>query len=203
MKVAQMEQDRNPRATVDTGPRWHVRAGRDSDGQALIALICACWSAYPGIRMDVDREMPELHALATYYTGHGGALWVAEADGVVSGMIAVQPLQGRVWEICRVYVDPALHGSGLGHALLNQAERHAIASGAGRLVLWSDTRFDRAHRFYEKRSYVRHGAVRVLNDISNSLEYGYAKLVDGVESFGSGGDLRRRAVGRGPDRLRR
>jgi GNAT superfamily N-acetyltransferase len=48
-------------------------------------------------------------------------------------------------------------------------------------MLWSDTRFDRAHRFYERRSYVRHGAIRVLHDISNSLEFAYAKPVCGVE----------------------
>ena len=51
----------------ETTAAWHIRAGRDSDGTALIALIWACWSAYPGVRMDVDAEMPELHALATYY----------------------------------------------------------------------------------------------------------------------------------------
>lgn len=131
--------------------------------------------------MDVDGEMPELHALATYYAEQAGQLWVAEADGQAVGMIAVRPQEGQAWEICRVYVNPARHGSGLGQALLDTAERYAITAGAGRLVLWSDTRFDRAHRFYEKRSYVRHGAVRVLNDISNSLEYGYAKPIDGIE----------------------
>lgn len=166
--------------TPDT---WTIRPGRDSDGPALIDLIWSCWSAYPGIRMDVDLEMPELRALATYYAANGGALWVAEAAGSVRGMIATRPLIGSAWEICRVYVDPALHGCGLGHALLDQAERHAIAAGAERLVLWSDTRFDRAHQFYEKRSYVRHGPVRVLNDISNSLEFGYAKPVDGIEAL--------------------
>jgi GNAT superfamily N-acetyltransferase len=170
-------------ADGETSAGWHIRAGRDPDGMALIALIWACWSAYPGVQMDLDGEMPELHALATYYGARGGALWVAETDGAVSGMIAVRPLEGRYWEICRVYVDPALHGAGLGPALLDLAERYAIAAGADRLVLWSDTRFDRAHRFYEKRSYVRHGAVRVLNDISNSLEYGYAKPVDGIEAL--------------------
>jgi GNAT superfamily N-acetyltransferase len=159
---------------------WLIRPGRDADGPAIITLIWACWSAYPGIKMDVEREMPELHALGTYYAGQGGGLWIAEADGAVAGMIAARPLDAATWEICRVYVDPALHGSGLGHALLDQAERHAIAAGAGRLALWSDTRFDRAHRFYEKRSYVRFGAVRVLNDISNSLEFAYAKPVDGT-----------------------
>ena len=171
--------------TQDPGPfpphrDWLIRPGRDSDGPAMIALIWSCWSAHPGIKMDVDLEMPELRALGSFYSNLGGALWVAESDGQVRGMIAVHPIDKAVWEICHVYVGPALHGSGLGHAVLDQAERHAIAAGAERLVLWSDTRFERAHQFYEKRSYVRAGPIRVLNDISNSLEFGYAKPVDGV-----------------------
>jgi ribosomal protein S18 acetylase RimI-like enzyme len=133
--------------------------------------------------MDVDGEMPELHTLGTHYTSQGGKLWVTEANARIAGMIAARPTDETTWEICRVYVDPALHGSGLGHALLDQAERHAIVSGAKRLALFSDTRFDRAHRFYEKHSYVRSGPVRVLADISNSVEFAYAKPVDGVESL--------------------
>jgi GNAT superfamily N-acetyltransferase len=133
--------------------------------------------------MDVDREMPELYALATYYAGQGGALWVAATDAKVAGMIATRPIANATWEICRVYVHPSHHGSGLGHVLLDRAERHAIAAGAERLALWSDTRFDRAHRFYEKRSYVRSGPVRVLHDISNSLEFAYAKPVNGLEAL--------------------
>jgi GNAT superfamily N-acetyltransferase len=131
--------------------------------------------------MDVDAEMPEYRALASYYSKQGGALWAAELDGQLAGMIATRPLPDGTWEICRVYVLPALHGGGLGHRLLDVAEAHAISGGATRLVLWSDTRFDRAHRFYEKRSFVRSGPVRVLKDISNSLEYGFAKPVNGIE----------------------
>ena len=158
-----------------------IRPGQDQDADPLIALIWACWSVYPGVLMDVDGEMPELRALATYYQRKGGALWVAEQDGALLGMIATCPLDAGAWEICRVYVHPSLHGSGLGHRLLAAAEAHAIAQGAQGLKLWSDTRFSRAHRFYEKCSYVRVGAIRVLNDISNSLEYCYAKPVNGIE----------------------
>lgn len=170
-------------AARDPSPGWRIRIGCDSDGPGVIALIWACWSAYPGIKMDVDGEMPELRTLATFYASLGGVLWVAETDAKLTGVIAVHPIEPSVWEICHVYADPALHGSGLGHALLDQAERHAIAAGAERLVLWSDTRFDRAHHFYEKRSYVRSGPIRVLNDISNSLEFGYANPVSGVETL--------------------
>jgi GNAT superfamily N-acetyltransferase len=131
--------------------------------------------------MDVDAEMPEYRTLASYYADQGGALWTAEADGQIAGMIATRPLPDGTWEICRVYVLPAFHGRGLGHRLLDVAEAYAISAGASRVALWSDTRFDRAHRFYEKRSYVRSGPVRVLADISNSLEYGFAKPVNGIE----------------------
>jgi GNAT superfamily N-acetyltransferase len=160
-----------------------IRFGLDSDASGIINLIRTCWSAYPGIVFDVDAEMPELHALASYYAEAGGSFWVAEQDGQVAGMIATRPLDGSAWEICRVYVLPFLHGAGSAHALLDTAEAHAIAAGAKRLVLWSDTRFDRAHRFYEKRSYVRRGPVRVLNDLSQSLEFAYSKPVEGIEAL--------------------
>jgi len=130
--------------------------------------------------MDVDGEMPELHALASYYARQGGALWVAEDDNTLLGMIATRPDGPSGWEMCRVYVSPALHGHGLAHRLLDTAQSYAIAAGADRLFLWSDTRFDRAHRFYEKRSFVRQGGVRALRDKSNSLEFGYAKPVNGL-----------------------
>ncbi len=167
-----------------------IRPGTDADADGFIALIGACWGEYPGVVLDVDGEVPELRALASYYASKGGALWAAEADGRVVGMVAAVPHDAGAWEICRVYTLPSLRGGGprvkrpgasIGHRLLDQAEAHARTAGATRLVLWSDTRFDRAHRFYEKRSYVRHGPIRVLHDISNSLEFGYAKPVAGIE----------------------
>src|SRR5260370_5623927 len=46
--------------------------------------------------------------------------------------------------------------------------------------LWSDTRFTRAHRLYENHSYVRCGPIKVWTDLSNSLEFAYAKPLTGV-----------------------
>lgn len=172
-----------------------IRPGRDADADGFIALVGACWSLYPGVILDVDGEVPELRALASHYAAAGGAVWAAEAafgarDGAaaaIAGMIATRPMDDGAWEICKVYVHPDAHGGGLAHRLLDTAEAHAIASGATRLVLWTDTRFDRAHRFYEKRSYVRAGPIRVLDDISHSLEFAYGKPVDGVWSLDAAG----------------
>jgi GNAT superfamily N-acetyltransferase len=177
------------RADRSPQPSTHgtIRPGSDSDAGGFIALIGACWGEYPGVIMDVDGELPELHALASYYAGKSGALWAAEAQGQIVGMIATAPHGDGAWEICRLYVLAACRASGLAQRLLSQAEAHARAEGATRLMLWSDTRFDRAHRFYEKCSYVRCGPIRVLHDISNSLEFAYAKPIAGVELLDAAG----------------
>ena len=162
-----------------------IRAGRDTDDYAT--LIARCWADYPNCILDIDAEAPELRALATYYAGLGGALWVAVADrhpgplppageGAVIGMAAVKP-SADGWEVGRMYVHPDHHGGGLAHALLDRAEAYAAARGATRLVLWSDTKFHRAHRFYEKRGYARVGETRALYDLSDTVEYGFAKRI--------------------------
>ncbi|MBV9249803.1 MAG: GNAT family N-acetyltransferase [Acetobacteraceae bacterium] len=160
-----------------------IRPGRDGDAEGFIALIGACWSEYPSIVFDVDAEVPELHALASHYAFKGGALWSADANGQIVGMIGVIPHEADAWEIVRLYVLQRWRGTRLAHRLLETAEAQARTQGATRLVLWSDTRFARAHRFYERRSYVRSGPIRVLNDLSNSLEFAYAKPVSGIETL--------------------
>jgi GNAT superfamily N-acetyltransferase len=158
-----------------------LRPGRDEDADGFIRLIGDCWSEYPGCIMDVDGEVPELRALATYFAEAGGALWVAERDGRVIGMAATRPMgQDAAYEICKVYVAKEARGTGLAHDLLAAAEAHARAAGAERLVLWTDTRFEAAHRFYEKRGFVRQGSIRILDDLSNSLEFRYVKPIAGL-----------------------
>ena len=160
-----------------------IRVGRDDDASGFRNLIDACWSEYPSIKIDIDAELPELHALAAHYANQGGGLWAAEAGGRVVGMIGVLPRSGDTWEIVRLYILDHYRGTELAQQLLARAELHARSAGAARLALWSDTRFDRAHRFYEKHSYVRYGPIRVLHDMSNSLEFGYVKPVCGIEGL--------------------
>ncbi|WP_426958889.1 GNAT family N-acetyltransferase [Muricoccus radiodurans] len=158
-----------------------IRPGTDADTDAYIRLIGDAWSEYPNCILDVDGELPELRALATHFQKANGALWVAEDAGGPLGMVATRPLNDdEAWEIGRMYVAKAARGTGLAHTLLDGAERHAVAHGARRMVLWTDTRFEAAHRFYEKRGYVRAGSIRILDDISKSLEFRYAKPATGL-----------------------
>jgi GNAT superfamily N-acetyltransferase len=158
-----------------------IRPGRDEDAAGFIALIGACWAEYPGCVLDVDGEAPELRALATHFRNQGGMLWAAEREGRIIGMVATRPLrEDAAWEICRMYVDATARGTGLAAELLRLAEEHARRAGAARLVLWTDTRFTRAHGFYEKQGYVRQGSIRILDDLSHSLEFRYAKPASGL-----------------------
>lgn len=158
-----------------------LRAGRDEDAAGFISLIGDCWAEYPGNILDVDGELPELRALASYFAKAGGMLWAVEQGGAVVGMCATKPLGDGVWELCKVYSRPTLRGGGMTARMLGTAEDFARAHGGTRMKLWSDTRFDRAHRFYEKHSYVRLGPLRVLNDLSMSIEFEYDKPLVGTQ----------------------
>lgn len=166
---------------LDMAPTSVIRPGRDSDSAGFIALIGACWGEYPGCVLDVDNEAPELRSLASHVASRGGALWTAELSGAVVGMVATVPLNhDESWEISRMYVAQSHRGTGLASELLRTAERHAREAGARRMILWTDTRFEAAHKFYEKHSFVRAGSIRVLDDRSRSLEFRYAKPITGT-----------------------
>lgn len=155
-----------------------VRPGRDEDAEGFIALIGACWAEYPGCVLDVDGEVPELRALASHFAAKGGALWAAELEGSIIGMVGIAPAAlEEAWELSRLYVAARHRGTGLAAHLLALAEHHAVARGANRLLLWSDARFTRAHRFYEKHGWQRTGETRSLADLSATVEFRFEKAV--------------------------
>ncbi len=157
-----------------------IRPARDDDADAFIRIIGACWDEYPGCVTDIDGEAPELRALATHMQAKAGAAWAAEADGEVAGLVACWPMPNGGFEVGKMYVAAAHRGNGAASALLTKAEAFARACGAPELMLWSDTRFTRAHAFYERHGFLRAGPLRALGDRSNSVEFGYAKPLSGI-----------------------
>lgn len=152
-----------------------IRLATDADSAAVIAVVSACWDEYPGCVTDISGEAPELLAPATAFAAKGGACWVLLVAGDVLGVIATWPAGDGAWEVGKIYVAAAHRGTGAARELLATAEGFAVAAGADRLELWSDTRFQRAHAFYEKHGFVRTGPLRLLGDKSGSIEFGFFK----------------------------
>jgi putative acetyltransferase len=153
---------------------WKVRPATDADGDAVAAVIATAFAEYPGCIFDRQNELPELDALASHYRKNGGMFWVVELEGRIVGCVGIDLLaDGATWELHRMYVLAEHRGSGIARALLGTAIGHARKCGAARIELWSDTRFARGHRFYEKSGFRFTGHERELRDLSNSREYHY------------------------------
>lgn len=153
-----------------------IRDARDSDSQSLAALIAASFAEYPGCLFEWP-EFPELRAPASHFAKKGGALWVADAPGGgIAGSLGVAPVpEQNAVELFKVYADPAFRGSGLAQALFARALSFAEAGGFAEMMLWSDSRFARGHRFYEKLGFVRWPGERYLADVSATWEHHFRK----------------------------
>ena len=168
---------------ADPSDTVRVRPARDGDGDAIGYLIARCWADYPGSYFDHHGEMADLDRIASVFAAKGGLIWAAVLDDRIVGSIGAAPVGagavGGAWELTKMYVDPLIRRRSIGRLLLGVAEAHAAAAGAGRIVLWTDTRFETAHRFYERLGYLADGRTRALADLSNSVEYFYAKRLGG------------------------
>ena len=166
-----------PDAEVFPDVPAEIRAARDEDGAAIGWLTARCWADYPGCYYDRTGELADLDRIATLYGEAGGCAFVATSGARLVGSIAVAPASAAEWELTKLYVDPRLRRIGLARRLLTAAEDFAAIRGGRRMILWTDTRFEGAHRFYERQGYVADGRTRALHDLSNSVEYFYARAL--------------------------
>src|SRR4051794_21528899 len=83
-----------------------LREARDSDADAVIELVRAVWSEYPGKLLDPARDMPELLSPQSTYRAWHGRFWVIVAeDGTLIGTVALKPAaEPTVVELQKLYV---------------------------------------------------------------------------------------------------
>ncbi len=156
-----------------------LRFVRDEDAAAIIALIAAVWSEYPGKTLVATADMPELLRPASVYGACDGLFWVIEAHGRIVGTVALQPsAEAGVVELQRLYVARDMRRNGLGGFLCHLVEREARQRGAHAIELWSDVKLLDAHRRYERVGYVRGEALKTYNDTSGTVRYYYRKSLD-------------------------
>lgn len=167
----------------------NLRPARDADAQDVFGLLTLCFAEYPGCYTDPHGDLPDLLRPGQWGERRGvdgrllgGAFLVVDDErGRVSACIAldfpVLEADGAlVAELHRLYVRPDQRGKGLAKRLTQHVEALARAAGARRMILWSDTRFETAHRLYEGLGY-RRGETRPLGDISQSIEYFFEKAL--------------------------
>lgn len=146
------------------------------DVPGVIALIGRVYAEY-GFVYDPAVEVPDLLAFARHYEPPGGAFFVVRHEGRVAGSVGVAALDAHAAELHRLYLDAALRGQGTGRALAEAVLEWCRARGMHRLVLWSDTRFDRAHRLYERMGFRRTGERALPGDVNQTREYGFERPV--------------------------
>ena len=141
-----------------------LRPAAVSDEPGIVALIDRVYAEY-GDRICLEDADGDLLQIEEYYVTPGGA-FVVLTDGLrILGTHAILPLpQAGACTFRRLYLDFSLRGSGWGTKLMEWALQAARESGFSRVEFWSDTRFSRAHRFFERLGFVRSGEIRDMHD---------------------------------------
>jgi diamine N-acetyltransferase len=97
-------------------------------------------------------------------TGPGSIVLLAERGGALAGYAHIAPAPAPecvtgapALELKRLYVEPALHGQGLGKKLLDEGLRRASAAGAATVWLGVWENNVKAQRFYAREGFVKVG----------------------------------------------
>lgn len=130
-----------------------IRAANAGEAAVLTALCLrskAHWG-YDDIFMRLSAPSltisPELIAA-------GRVLTAVAPDGTIAAMASLAPLEGGVWDLLHMFVDPDFIGRGAGRALFAAVCDMARAQGGGTLSIQADPH---AEAFYLRMGAIRDG----------------------------------------------
>ena len=132
-----------------------TRAGFELVGVAAPEAIATCRELFQeyqralGVSLCFQGFDRELASLPGDYAPPQGRLYLALAAGKPAGCVALRPLFHRDAEMKRLYVRPALRGSGLGRILAVRVIEDARALGYESLKLDTLPQMKAAQRLYE------------------------------------------------------
>jgi putative acetyltransferase len=139
-----------------------IRRATTGDSAHAAAVVKAVFDEY-GFTWDEGGYHSDLLDVESAYA----AFFVADLDGRIVGTAGLS----ENGSLERLYVLPAARGAGIGAALLAAAADEARRRGHARLEIWSDKRFENAHRLY-RRAGARVVGERVHDDPDSSREWG-------------------------------
>lgn len=153
-----------------------VTAAAPTDVAGVIALIGRVFAEY-GFVYDSAVEVPDLLRFPAHYEPPRGAFFVIRQGGVIVGSVGVERLDANIAELHRLYLDAELRGRRIGRALVEAVLDWCRAHEIPRLILWSDTRFEQAHRLYSRMGFIQTGERDLPLDVNGTREYGFERVV--------------------------
>jgi GNAT superfamily N-acetyltransferase len=147
-----------------------------ADAPGVVALIGRVYAEY-GFLWEPRVEVPDLFDFDAHYAPPRGGFFVIRDGRTVVGSIGVERLDEQRAELHRLYLDPGFRGRGTGRALTEIALAWCRARGIAHAILWSDTRFDLAHRLYRRMGFAQTGERVLPDDVNATREYRFERPV--------------------------
>jgi putative acetyltransferase len=154
----------------------HLRPATSQDSDAIAALIADIYQEN-GEELCPEGGDADLLDIEASYAGRGGAAVVLLDGGKVAGCHATLPIDPDAGLITfrRLYLRRDLRGGSAGRELMQWALDWARDRGYRNVQFWSDTRFTRAHRFFERFGFRKTGRIRDMDD--GSMPYSEFEFV--------------------------
>jgi putative acetyltransferase len=158
-----------------------IRLADRTDQPQIVRLIADIFREY-GETICLDNCDSDLLDLERNFTAQGGNFWVLEEQGKIKGTVAVTPSHEPSTDpivpclLKRLYLHPSLRGGSWGRDLMQTAVDWARQQGFQRMEFWSDSRFSRAHNFYQKFGCLMTGQTRVMHDSYEPYEEYHFRL---------------------------
>jgi GNAT superfamily N-acetyltransferase len=146
-------------------PAPRIRPARSADAEAVNDLLGQLGYRQVGRAATAAR-------IQAWFDDPASAAYIADADGVPLGVIAVHicpffEREGAWGRITALVVSDRARGRGVGSRLVGAAESFAASHGCVRMEVTSSDRRPEAHRFYERRGYTGQAGMssRFLRDL--------------------------------------
>lgn len=162
-----------------------IREATNADAETIVEIVRTVYDEY-GFTWDAAEYHADLYDPEGFYWARGDRFWIADDSGVVAlchheqipGVIGqATSFEDRIraagsdCSLERLYVHPRGRRHGIGAALTQLVIGTARNEGWIAMELWSDKRFEDAHRLYRRFGAETIGE-RICHDPDQSPEWG-------------------------------